>query len=44
MPETAMRGVLLKSSEVHLSSLFTGNPNMAMDDMLNQFSTYDRDC
>jgi hypothetical protein len=43
-PETAMSGELSKRSEVHLGSLFSGDPNAVMDDMLNQFSTYDCDC
>ena len=42
--EVAMSGELSKSSEVHLSSLFSGDPDTVMDDMLNQFSNYDRDC
>jgi hypothetical protein len=42
-PETAMSGELSKSSEVHLGSLFSGDPDAVMDDMLNQFSTYDHD-
>lgn len=43
-PESAMSGVLPKSSEVHLGSLFASDPDAVMDDMLNQFSIYDRDC
>ena len=42
--EVAMSGELSKSSDVHLSSLFSGDPDTVMDDMLNQFSNYDCDC
>ena len=42
--EAAMSGELLKSSDVHLGSLFSGDPDAVMDDMLNQFSNYNRDC
>ena len=41
--EAAMSGELLTSTEDHLSSLFAGDPNAVMDDVLNHFSAYDRE-
>ena len=38
--EVAMSGELLTSTEDHLGSLFVGDPDAAMDDVLNHFSAY----
>ena len=41
--EAAMSGVRTKPT-LDLGSLFEGDTNAVMDNMLNNFSTYDHDC
>ena len=41
--EAAMSGELSTSTEDHLGSLFVGDPDAAMDDVLNHFSAYNRE-
>jgi hypothetical protein len=40
--ETAMSGVSQPTNDL-LSTLFVGDPDAALDTMLNDFSTYDRE-